>query len=329
MEEQGQKKEKHASPKTPPVDDAEHGISKRILDSASGLLSDSFSSTGMQPAPTLANVIANEGKAGSSTAPAPTGLGTTSKLSEGLKTRNDASNTFREPARAYGTTSLRSSNIDEGLSLDQFLGRAQDEIEVPTWQHSPSTKGKQVASSLNGDHAEPPALDTEMSAAWNAVARDYSSQAVVRNRDMETRGTTGTHRVANIIEADGADVVKLLQDPSASFWTDMPDEDAIPYSLSEADMRVAEDLVRRLDDAMASKPGYASGISAAIHGRAFTSFSNFFDEIENYHDEVWGYLRPLVEEAKKEAAVAGSSVVEDGPATRRLRMILAHVGGSR
>jgi hypothetical protein len=146
---------------------------------------------------------------------------------------------------------------------------------------------------------------------------------------VKAQGINGMHGAANINEVDGADVVELLRDPTTSFWTDMPDEDAVPYTISEADLKVAEDLVRRVDDAMASKSGFENGISAAIRGQPFASFSSFFDEIENYHDDVWGYLQPLVEEAKREVAVPESFGREGGPATRRLRMILAHIDGSR
>jgi hypothetical protein len=50
---------------------------------------------------------------------------------------------------------------------------------------------------------------------------------------------------------------------------------------------------------------------------------------ERYHDEVWGYLRPALEAAKSEMEenrnVEGQGHSE-GPAVRRLRMILKHMG---
>ncbi|KGO78320.1 hypothetical protein PITC_059330 [Penicillium italicum] len=53
---------------------------------------------------------------------------------------------------------------------------------------------------------------------------------------------------------------------------------------------------------------------------------------ERYHDEVWGYLQPVLEEAKAEieekgVEVEGLGVGEDGPAVRRLKMILMHMKG--
>lgn len=53
---------------------------------------------------------------------------------------------------------------------------------------------------------------------------------------------------------------------------------------------------------------------------------------ERYHDEVWGYLRPALEAAReeieeKEKGVEGEGHDGDGPAVRRLKMILKHMGG--
>lgn len=49
---------------------------------------------------------------------------------------------------------------------------------------------------------------------------------------------------------------------------------------------------------------------------------------ERYHDEVWGYLKPALEAAKaemEEGQVEGVGHGGDGPAVRRLRMILEHM----
>ncbi|KAJ5261761.1 hypothetical protein N7505_008628 [Penicillium chrysogenum] len=45
---------------------------------------------------------------------------------------------------------------------------------------------------------------------------------------------------------------------------------------------------------------------------------------ERYHDEVWGFLQPVLEEARAEIEEKGG---EDGPAVRRLKMILMHMKG--
>ncbi|KAL4938435.1 hypothetical protein BDV06DRAFT_200983 [Aspergillus oleicola] len=66
------------------------------------------------------------------------------------------------------------------------------------------------------------------------------------------------------------------------------------------------------DEVLTSLPGAAEWISVE----------------EKYHDEVWGYLQPTMEaaareiEAKKESPGAST---EDGPAVRRLKMVLTHM----
>jgi hypothetical protein len=154
------------------------------------------------------------------------------------------------------------------------MGRAQNGSEVPTWQHSPDAKGKQVASGLNGYYEESHASNHEISATWDKIARAQPPQAMVGNSDVEAYGTYGLDKAARINDSDAADVLKPLQDPNAAFWTEMPEDEIVPYTISEADMRVVEDLVRRIDNAMASKPGFESGISAAKRGQPFASFSS-------------------------------------------------------
>lgn len=66
------------------------------------------------------------------------------------------------------------------------------------------------------------------------------------------------------------------------------------------------------DNVLANLPGAADWVSVQ----------------ERYHDEVWGYLRPALEAAKAEMEDTGGSGMEqgeDGPAVRRLKMILKHM----
>lgn len=50
---------------------------------------------------------------------------------------------------------------------------------------------------------------------------------------------------------------------------------------------------------------------------------------DRYHDEVWGFLQPVLEDARAEIEEKGEGLgpAEDGPAVRRLRMILMHMKG--
>ncbi|KAL4957361.1 hypothetical protein BDW69DRAFT_156464 [Aspergillus filifer] len=66
------------------------------------------------------------------------------------------------------------------------------------------------------------------------------------------------------------------------------------------------------DEVLTSLPGAAEWISVE----------------EKYHDEVWGYLQPTLEAAAREIEEkkdSPSASVEDGPAVRRLKMVLRHM----
>jgi hypothetical protein len=336
MDEQGEKGGKLPSSKSPTVEDDSRTFTERVLDSASSLLHDSISPNSAQAAATLTNVLASEGKAGPSTASAATGpraagnLQGSLNIGHSLESMPYREKSFREASLVNGNTRSRYGSTAGEMSLDQFMQSAQYEGEVPGWQHSPTTKGKQPASRLNLYHVEDEASEATMSAAWESVAASKASQPVVGEKYNERYATNGLNGAARINEADGAEVVKILQDPISSIWTEMPkEEEEIPYTIFEEDMGIAEDLVRRLEKAIASNQGYESAISAVKRGEPFPSYSSFFDDIENYQDEVWGFLRPLVEKARKECDVPGPSGPEEGPATRRLRMILAHIDGQR
>jgi len=304
------------------------------LDSASGLLRDSLSPNSTQNANTLAQVLASEGKAGPSSSSS-SGRGTDSGLrqgpdaAQGLQSLPSAKNAFREPALTNGSIQTSSGDASEGMSLDHFMHSAQHESEVPTWQHSPSVKGKQIATGVGHYHTDLQQSEADMSAVWDSLARNEQDQAFPASNHAEAPGTDEVHRTAMVSAVDGGDVVKLLQDPKFPFGMDLPEQQDFIYTISEEDMKIAAEIVRLVDVAMISKPGYQSTMSAANHGEPFPRFSSFFDEVENYQDEVWGYLRPLVEEAKREAAAASLSEGEEGPATRRLRMILAHIDQPR
>ena len=63
--------------------------------------------------------------------------------------------------------------------------------------------------------------------------------------------------------------------------------------------------------------------SAGSHQQTLT----FFDDLHNYHEDVWGYLKPIVAQARTELREGRS--VKDSPAVARLQMILGHIDPSR
>lgn len=57
----------------------------------------------------------------------------------------------------------------------------------------------------------------------------------------------------------------------------------------------------------------------------------WIDILDRYHDEVWGEMLPLVKEAREELKAANEkqTLPRDGPAIRRLTMVLQHLGNSK
>ncbi|ERF70213.1 hypothetical protein EPUS_00401 [Endocarpon pusillum Z07020] len=215
------------------------------------------------------------------------------------------------------------------MSLDQFIQSTQHGSEVSIWQYSAPAKGKQVATTSDGHHPQHQVADGDISAVWDSLLNNEPSTAFSVTGYVDRQSESGVHRTAEknttdgIDGVDGVDVVKLLQDPNACLWMDIPNEPGPPYAISADDMRIAKEIVRHVDNALASEPYYKSAISAARRGESLINFSSFFDDIENYQEEVWGYLQPVIEEARRETITCSSE--EEGPATRRLRMILAHI----
>ncbi len=321
------------TPKESIVEESPRNISGRILDSASGLLRDSLSPKSSQHPNTLAQVLCSEGKAGPSTPSASTERSNASGILEGPSHLHSAGSfthtrdAFRESCLLNERTGAGSGDTTKGLSLDEFMQSAQHESEVPTWQHSASAKGKQVATTSDGYHPQHEVTDADISAVWDSVTPTETSTGFSGFEYVDRPSQDRVRRAAEISAADGADVVKLLQDPNAWSWMDVPDEPEPPYTISADDMRIAQEVVHRIDKALASNPGYQSAISAARRGESFSNFSSFFDDIKDYQEEVWGYLQPIIEEARRET-IPRSSGEKEGPATRRLRMILAHIDRS-
>jgi hypothetical protein len=166
----------------------------------------------------------------------------------------------------------------------------------------------------------------------------------------------------HIQSTDGAAVVSLLSDttfdPNFEDPTTVPDTEidiaAMPHSLSAGE-KEALDSFRKGMDVEEKKEGrltarslvpdidvfLSQGLGSA-EGNMVTGSTSLRDEVlmnlpgaddwvgvqERYHDEVWGFLQPVLEEARveiegREEGGAG----EDGPAVRRLKMILMHMKG--
>lgn len=151
---------------------------------------------------------------------------------------------------------------------------------------------------------------------------------------------------------DGAAVVALLSDPA--FTVDEEPSSTLDLEIDAGDGRADERLqaVKRptkpidalnpsnLPNLMPDfgapwNPSYASllpqkGLHERRHflGSRCGDVQPWIDILDRYHDEVWGDMLPLVQEAREEvkAVNEGRTCLQDRPAIRRLTMILQHLG---
>lgn len=117
---------------------------------------------------------------------------------------------------------------------------------------------------------------------------------------------------------DSSDPNTQYQQPGLSSLSLVPDIDTflqqndLSASTHSADTSAASNTTLR-DSVLEYLPGAEDWVT--VH--------------ERYHDEVWGYLRPALEAAKAEIEERGPETQEgdenDGPAVRRLKMILKHM----
>ncbi|KUM59472.1 hypothetical protein ACN42_g7659 [Penicillium freii] len=142
---------------------------------------------------------------------------------------------------------------------------------------------------------------------------------------------TGSGSGSGFIPTSIRDAV-LRDIPGGSEWVGVQETD-IDVFLSQgvgagsgSGIRIGE------ENAMATGSGSTS-TSTSLRDAVLANLPGAGDWIgvqERYHDEVWGFLQPVLEEARaeiEEKGVEGLGPGEDGPAVRRLKMILMHMKG--
>ena len=283
----------------------------KIANSASGLLSDALSPRGSQPGAALSQALANGGKGHSSSSAAAYDATDMRRLTaiaslSASKTSDDGPASFRS-----GTIpSAGSTDIFNGMTLDEFLlldPRGEDYfLDADT---TPD-KGKGVSGRTVDADCAGNKNDSSISSSWRPTP----------SMVLPLPAQSGS-------KVDGEEVVQLLSSSELQpdTWVEDDVERDLPFSISDEELRLSRWFVDNFPAISLGRDRFDDAIQAAKEGHPFQEFASFFDEIENYQDEVWGYLRPLVEAAKEESRQTRSATANEGPAVRRLRMILAHL----
>ena len=308
--------------------EAAASLSQRIGESASGLLRESIG----LPSPravtgSLASLNAENTKAGASSSSTDTGPSSLALPSSSrcAPAAFDQSERFRSIEEAG-----KSGKIDGQIAFDKFLAE-QTELE-----HEPDLSQDRPA--LSSDHSGD---------CFTEVARNSLPQVHAR----KTWATRDENQNFTDQDNDGAAVIALLSDTSFAV-------DEEPSSILDSDSDVAEgpnsprlrttawpapsacvplplkpfDLIPdfgcpgNLDHAF-------SAFQKVIHERGhfleseFGQLQPWVNILDRYHDEVWGEMLPLVQEAREEL----ETVQEKQPgfkedcAIRRLKMVLQHL----
>ncbi|KAK3167148.1 hypothetical protein OEA41_010274 [Lepraria neglecta] len=301
----------------------------RIGASASGLLQSSFGNqspgafTG-----SLASLTADTAKGGPSNSP---GTGETSSSSQAASYRGDDD----APGRSLAGESFRSGQGRGGVSADcgqaafnEFAASPQalqPDLE-PTQKPTASSGWLPIQSFATSDQNKDP-IDT-----WRVSAR---------NEEQPTSGN------------DGAAVVALLSDPTVNVEEEPTNSWAAEATTRDhdklGDPRIEQRPRKSVDplapvspldlmpdfnsswDSMQASNAFQN--STSYEGQRFSdpSFGDiqpWVDILNRYHNDVWGDMLPLVQEAREEVKAAEASpegALQDRPALRRLGMLLKHL----
>ncbi|KAL4872311.1 hypothetical protein BDV12DRAFT_162741 [Aspergillus spectabilis] len=196
-------------------------------------------------------------------------------------------------------------------------------------------------------------------------SRDYTSKGKGKEIDSDNGSRLssyrdGTSATTTLIPSDGDAVVSILTDktfdpefpPSANEPPEYLETELSPPQLTPAEIHMIESFRRQLPPDPEQNPDRSRQLNSlslvpdigsfldtlpastatpatSLRDSVLTSLPGAADWIaveEKYHDEVWGYLQPTLEAAAKEIESSKDSPgSEEGPAVRRLKMILKHM----
>lgn len=322
-----QKKDDDERPQKPPENKDSDGsndssMMNRVQSSASGLLRNALAGTGGNDLNAdLSNSLSSTGKASSSQTSR-----TASSATESSHLTSNAPAVSRDGEQNLRSESFRSglTTQEDGLDNNQLGETHGDDLLYDL----SNTKGKGTSSGEQTTSQQP--------------------DIPLNTKDLSTFNTAWT---APTSQPDGSDVVALLSSP-----TFQPDTIPSPIEQEEQEQPTLTPSELELIDSFRRHPSMPAtstlhtpnpinplslipDISSAeqqteSHLQTLPGISDWIDLDKNYHAEVWGYLRPHIraamdeiEERSSRGKEEGGGETKDGPAVRRLQMILRHMRG--
>ncbi|KAL5357288.1 hypothetical protein BJX96DRAFT_144213 [Aspergillus floccosus] len=306
-------------------------LASRIQSSAAGLARNAFSSGSSADAHLLSGSSTSSGKPSSSAA-------STAALSAAHQYTQETSSPSSAASHARTAHPAETFRSAQG----QYTQHTPGGFELP-----PLTADEFA-------HAPIDISDTNLPLATKGKGKQPATQSA----------SPSSATVPTLLESDGDAVVSLLTSPT--FSPEFPNEaSAEPFepvetdlseTLSPAELQMIQSFRRQLhqtdpsydeqgqrqthltslslvpdiDTILSSAPSSTLADATALRDAVLTGLPGAADWVaveERYHDEVWGYLRPALEAAKKEMEEDKARGSEEGPAVRRLKMILKHMQG--
>ena len=294
----------------------------------SGLLKESF----QRPPPgavigVLASLNAQNAKADASSSSAGTGESSSASRSSSRYTQATAEHDglFRldEKGGRFGRTHGQ-------LAFDEFLARPVDREHEAEFARDGPASSRDTHSEFSGGTSEGNLPRAQERATWGV--QNGSRYLACRNED-------------------GAAVVALLSHPAPAVGEEPsnaldPERDGGEERRFER-LQTGKRPAEPIDASHASNPldlmpdfgapwgpshaSLASQQSSQERGHLLTSMCGeaqpWIDILNRYHDEVWGDTLPLIQDAREELKAANEhqTRLQDGPAIRRLKMVLQHL----
>ncbi|KAJ6015312.1 hypothetical protein N7540_009903 [Penicillium herquei] len=288
----------------------------------------------------------------------------TGALQEGFRNTSNDARGDGDVQGGFSIPALSAEQFQNEYGYEDTLARAQESIDLNTGT-GPRSSVESLQSSGAGKwkgkkRAHDP-IQGEYTTAWQRAnaktgvdtlssTTDTDGAAVVSllsDRSFDASFGTDFNSALDVdLDPDAAppplttEKIKLLE----SFRREIAQEDksgniSLTQSVSSTPQLSSLSLVPDIDTFLQENDpaGYTqlhrvktSGVNTSLRDDVLANLPGAEDWVivhERYHDEVWGYLRPALEAAKTEMEEnkQGEEDYEDGPAVRRLKMILRHM----
>lgn len=318
-------------------------LATRIQNSASGLAKNVFSAPGSSA--DSAQLLAGSGKAGHSSSHSALAAAQqytdTSTTSASSSTGHSSIPTPAETFRSSSTTQQGGFQLPP-LSEDEFQRTYGAESLVGN--NDSFIAGLSADETTSKGKGKGKARDT----STDLLSSDPTNPITLEQRFLPDR--------PSLLPSDGDAVVSLLSDqtfdpefpPTADEPAELIETELLPMQLTAEEKQMIESfrrltpptssgnntltsrsLVPDIGDFLDTLPSQSHSDVATLRDTVLTGLPGAADWLsveDRYQDEVWGYLRPTLEAAAKELeSNKESGSTEEGPAVRRLKMILRHM----